>query len=57
MSINPRLRYADNQGWQPCLPPMLLGALLAKAQAKKPLTIIQKAVRAYNSLRDKLQPR
>ena len=35
MSINPRLRYADNYGWSPCIPPDLLGRALNKSEASE----------------------
>ena len=54
MSIDPRLRLSDNQGWQPCIPPLLLGKLMDRVCEGKRPSLREQIVKGLAALRRKL---
>jgi hypothetical protein len=54
MSINPRLRYADNRGACPCLPPLVLGQYLNRISGQPAQDLRSRVVQALQNLRRKL---
>ena len=54
MSINPRLRYADNLGTLPCIDPLLLGRVMDRLCNGRAPTLRQRVVVALAQLRARL---
>ena len=54
VSINPRLRYADNLGSMPCIDPLALGRLMDRVCNGHAPTLRDKVVKALGNLRKKL---
>lgn len=54
MSINPRLRYADNLGACPCLDPLALGRLMDRLCQGRSPSLAQRVTRALAQLRKKI---
>lgn len=54
MSINPRLRHADNLGWQPCIDPVALGRLMDRLCDGKAPSLTERITKALANLRKKL---
>lgn len=54
MSINPRLRHADNNGWQPCIDPVVLGRVMDRLCEDRAPSAIERIAKALANLRKKL---
>lgn len=54
VSINPRLRYADNLGAVPCIEPLVLGRLMDRVCNGHTPTLRDRVVNALAQLRKKL---
>jgi hypothetical protein len=54
VSINPRLRYADNLGTLPCIDPLLLGRVMDRLCNGRTPTLRQRVVVALAQLRNRL---
>lgn len=54
MSIDPRLRFSDNTGACPCLPPEVLGRLLDRIHRQPEAPLIERVRAALAQLRKKI---
>ena len=54
MSINPRLRYADNLGSMPCIDPLALGRLMDRVCNGHAPTLRDRVVKALAELRRRM---
>jgi len=54
VSINPRLRYADNLGTLPCIDPLLLGRVMDRLCNGRAPTLRQRVVAALAQLRNRI---
>jgi hypothetical protein len=54
VSINPRLRYADNLGTLPCIDPLLLGRVMDRLCNGRTPTLSQRVIAALAQLRTRL---
>jgi hypothetical protein len=54
VSIDPRLHTADNLGWHPCIPPLLLGRALDRLEQGRGLTLRDRVLKALANLRRRL---
>ena len=54
MSINPRLRYADNEGAMPCIDPFVLGRVMDAICNGHAPTMRDRVVKALAALRRRL---
>jgi hypothetical protein len=50
MSIDPRFRAADNFGYHPCIPPLLLGRALDRLDQGRAPTLRERVVKALATL-------
>ena len=54
MSINPRLRYADNFGSMPCIDPLALGRLMDRVCNGHAPTLLDQVIKSLVNLRKKI---
>jgi hypothetical protein len=54
MSIDPRFKVSDNLGWNPCVPPMVLGRALDRLDQGRGPTLRQRVIKGLANLRRRL---
>jgi hypothetical protein len=54
VSIDPRMKLSDNLGWQPCIPPMILGRALDRLDQGRGPKLRERVVKALADLRRRL---
>ena len=54
MSINPRIKIADNYGWRPCIDPLALGRAMDRIYEGRSPTLISKVVKTLDRLRQRI---
>lgn len=54
MSIDPRIKIADNHGWHPCIDPLVLGRAMDRVCNGRAPSLRQRVVKTLGNLRRRL---
>ena len=54
MSIDPRMKLSDNLGWQPCIPPLLLGRALDSLDQGRAPSLRARVTKALAAMRRRI---
>jgi hypothetical protein len=54
MSIDPRTQVVDKQGWQPCIPPVLLGRVMDRICEGRKLSLLASIAAQLETLRRRM---